>query len=662
MSRIDGYKGSVLPVNPRYKEIEGLPCFRSLDELPEIAEHVVLSLGAEQIEAKVAHAIRHGAKAVTIFNSCQLEGDEEPRLLARLGRMADEAGVVICGPNTMGFYNRTIGLRVAGFPSPPGLRAGGIVFIAQSGSAFAALAHNDRRVGFSLVVSSGAELTATAADYLEWAIGRPETRVIGLFLEQVREPERFVTVLAEAESRGLPVVALKVGRTARSAAMALSHTGAMAGSDTGFVSMCRRYNVIIVDDLDELSAMLLCLDQRHAFGPGALASMHDSGGEREMVVDLAERLGVEFANISAATVARIAPQLDPGLLAENPLDAWGTARDFVDRFSRSFGALVEDPAVAAGVFFSDVRENYWYSAGVVEAVRRVAAKATKPVLIATNYSKTLNHSLAAALAAEGIPVMEGTRESLLALKRAFRWRDRRAMERESIAAAPVEVVARWRARLASGVAMDEREGLELLADFGLPVVNARVVRSLEGAVAAADAIGLPVALKTAAGHTHKSDVKGVHLGLASAAAVRQAYADLAERLGSQVLVASMAPAGVEIGLGAIIDKDYGPIVVLSAGGTLIEILDDKVAALAPIGPMEATELLGELRIAKVLAGGRGRQPTSIASLADAISRFSVLVAGLADVISEIDVNPIIAGPGGAVAVDALVIADKGSCR
>lgn len=660
MSRIDGYEGRVLPVNPRYKEIEGLACFPSLDELPQRAEHVVLSLGAEQLESALAQAIRHGAKGATIFSSCQIEGEKEPRLQPRLRDMAREAGVAICGPNTMGFYHRSIGLRVAGFPSPPGLRAGGIVFIAQSGSAFASLAHNDRRLGFSLVVSSGMEMTATAADYLEWAIGRPETRVVSLFLEQVREPERFMAVLSDAEKRGLPVVALKVGRTARSAAMAMSHTGALAGSDTGFTAMCRRYNVILVDDLDELAAMLLCLDQRRPFGPGGLASIHDSGGERELVVDLAERFGVDFAEISAATKAKLAAELDPGLVAENPVDAWGTARDFVDRYTRIFDALIADPSVSAGVFFSDIRENYWYSAGVIEATRRVSATAAKPVLIATNYSKTHNHTIAATLASEGIPVMEGTRESLLALKRVFRWRDRRAAEKEAVTPAAPEAISRWKARLASGQAIGEREGLDLLSDFGVRVPKTKLVRSEREALDAAAAIGFPVALKTAAGHAHKSDVGGVSLGLGSAAAVAEAYADLKRRLGPEVLVAAMAPPGVEVGVGAIIDKEFGPLVVLSAGGTLIEILDDKVAALAPIGPTEARELLSELKISKLLAGARGKPPADLADLSHSISRFSVLVASLADVIAEFDVNPIIAGPSGAIAVDALVVPKAGA--
>lgn len=658
MCTIDGFTGQVYPVNPRYGEIAGHKCYASLAALPERAEHVVLALGAEHIEEGLAQALEHGARGVTIFSSCQLAQDSEPRLAARIAQRAHDAGVAVCGPNTMGFYSRTIGLRVAGFPSPPGLRAGGIAFIAQSGSAFSALAHNDRRLGFTLCVSSGMELNVAAADYIDWALSQPATRVIGLFLEQVREPARFMAALEAASRRDVPVVILKVGRTARSAQMALSHTGALAGSDLAFVAMCRRHNAVIVDDLDELAATLLFFDQRRRPGAGGLASIHDSGGERELVVDLAERLGVPFTVISDATKSAIAPHLDPGLPPDNPLDAWGTARDFVDRFAAAFSALLEDPNVAVGAFMSDVREGYWYSAGVIEATRRVARNASKPVIIATNYSKTLNHNLALELAHDGIPVLEGTRESLLAVKHAFRWRDRRRSDVATISPTADALADKWRPRLQASSQLTEAEGLELLLDFGIPAVRPTVAASREAATSAASAIGFPVAVKTAAGHAHKSDVGGVHLGLHSEEAVAAAYDDLAARLGGQVLISPMAPSGVEISLGAVVDPAFGPVVVVSAGGTLIEVLDDKAAALAPFDTGMAKAMLLELKIATVLKGVRGRPPCDLDATAAAISAFSHMVAALADDLAEVDVNPMIVSAGGGLAVDALVISRK----
>src|SRR5262245_3508469 len=655
MCRIDGYGGRIYPVNPRYSEIAGLPCYPTLESLPEQVDHVVVSLSNAQLESGLDHAIAHGAKAATIFGSSQLDGDPEPRLSERIRRRALAAGLAISGSNSMGFYNPLIGLRVAAFPSPPGLRRGGIAFIAQSGSAFSALAHNDRRLGFSLCVSSGMELTATATDYVDWALLQPETRVVGLFLEEIRDPGRFVAVLESASHRDVPVVILKVGRTAKSAAMALSHTGALAGNDQAFVAMCRHHGVVVVDDLDEMAATLLFFDQRHRVPEGKLASIHDSGGERELVVDVAERLGVPYAELTDATRVAIAPHLDAGHVAENPLDAWGTPQDFVARYTGVFGALVEDPNVAAGVFFSDVREGYWYSAGLVEAVRKVAQGATKPVVIATNYSKTFNHDMAYQLAKDGIPVLEGPREALLAVRHAFRWRDRARARVTPASNISTAVIERWRKRLATSDALSERDGLGLLKDFGVPVVPSIAARTAAEARDAARAIGYPVALKTAAGHVHKSDVGGVHLGLTTASEGDGAYADLSARLGAAVLVSGMAPAGVEIGLGAVLDEAFGPIVVVSAGGVLIELLEAKNAALAPIGPDEARALLGEIKVHKLLAGVRGSPPSDMQALAELISRFSVMVAALAPELAEVDVNPVIAGAWGALAVDALVV-------
>lgn len=658
MTRIDGYPGRIWCVNPRYREIEGLPTVAAIADLPERVDHIALSISAEQLEAGLDAAIAHGAKAVTIFGACQLDDDVAPPLAERLRRKASAAGLAMCGGSSMGFYNRSLGLRIASFPSPPSLRAGGIAWIAQSGSAFSALAHNDRRLGFSLCVSSGMEMTTTAADYADWALTRPQTRVVGLFLEQVRDPDRFTAMLETANARDIPVAVLKVGRTARSAAMALSHTGAMAGNDTAFVALCRRHGVILVDDLDEMAAVLQTLDHRHRPAEGRLATFHDSGGERELVVDIAERVGVDFAEISEETKARIAPHLDPGLVAENPLDAWGTARDFVDRYASALGALVDDAAVGAGVFFTDIREGYWYSAGIAEAVRRVAAQSTKPVMIATNYSKTFNQTIAFELARDGIPVLEGTREGLLAIKHAFAWRDRRRDATRDIPPLPDRELARWRARLATGRTLGEDEGLQMLGELGLPVIPTRRCQSMADALAAAGQLEYPVALKTAAGIAHKSDVGGVHLSLMTAEAVTAAYRDLEARLGGDVVVSAMASPGIEIGLGAIVDVAFGPLIVVSAGGTLIEVLADTACELAPCDEADARAMLARLRTSRLLDGVRGRPPCDREALARTIVRFSAIVAALADVITEIDINPLIVSPSGAIAVDALIVGRK----
>jgi acetate---CoA ligase (ADP-forming) len=219
-----------------------------------------------------------------------------------------------------------------------------------------------------------------------------------------------------------------------------------------------------------------------------------------------------------------------------------------------------------------------------------------------------------------------------------------------------EVRVRWRERLATGAEVSELEGLALLADYGVPITEARAASSADEAVAAATAIGYPVVLKTATpGVQHKSDVGGVRVGLLDADAVRAAYGDVAGRLGPQVAIGAMAPAGIEVALGIVRDPTFGPLVLVAAGGILVELLHDRALAFPPLDEAGARRLVDRLKIRPLLDGVRGAEPSDVDALVRAISRLSVLAADLGDLLSALDVNPVIVSPMGCVAVDALVI-------
>ena len=223
--REGNFRGRFYLVNPNYQEIEGQPCYPSLAALPETVDLAVLGVANSRLEAQLAEAIAHGALAATIFASCYLENDRDPPLTRRIAAMARSAGLQLCGGNGMGFYNLQHGLRVCGYPPPPWIERGEIALISHSGSAFSGLCHTDRRFRYSLAVSAGQELATSVADYLDFALDMPSTRVVGLFLETVRDPPSFVSALEKAQERDVPVVVLKVGRTAASAAFAASHSG-----------------------------------------------------------------------------------------------------------------------------------------------------------------------------------------------------------------------------------------------------------------------------------------------------------------------------------------------------------------------------------------------------------------------------------------------------
>ena len=277
----------------------------------------------------------------------------------------------------MGFYNELDRVWVCGFPSPRQAAPGPIALIAHSGSAFGALAHNDPRLRFALAVSPGGEATATVADYILYAIERPEVKVVGLFLETARDPKGFAQALERAAARGVPVVALKVGRTEAAAAGALTHTGAIAGSDLAFGALFDRHGVIRVETLDELAATLLLLSTGRRVAPGGLVAIGDSGGEREMMIDLADRAGVAFAAISPQTKASLAARLEPGLEAANPLDAWGTGANFVAHFADCFGDLLADRDAGLGLFSADIRDGYYLHRGFADAALAGVAKLAK---------------------------------------------------------------------------------------------------------------------------------------------------------------------------------------------------------------------------------------------------------------------------------------------
>ncbi|HVF07709.1 MAG TPA: CoA-binding protein, partial [Actinomycetota bacterium] len=366
-----GYEGSIYPVNPGYDEVLGLECYPAVAQTPgDGVDLAMLGVANQRIEQAARDALAAGARSLVTFSSLY----EEPApgvapLSERVAAIAHGAGVPMCGGNGMGFCHETFKLRATGFPTPDHLRLGPVTFISHSGSAFAALAFNDRGIGFNLLVSSGQELGATMDDYMAYALGRDETRVLALLLETVRDPAGFRAQLARAHELDVPVIALKVGRTERSKAMVTAHSGALAGEHGAYEALFDAHGVHEVLTLEEMAdAMELFSSARRVVGAArGIASVHDSGGERALFVDRAHDLGVAFAEISDETLARIDETLDAGLEAANPLDAWGTGIDADRIFRESFMALHDDPDTAAMAFVVDLtRQGEPYDEGYLQ--------------------------------------------------------------------------------------------------------------------------------------------------------------------------------------------------------------------------------------------------------------------------------------------------------
>jgi acetate---CoA ligase (ADP-forming) len=532
-----------------------------------------------------------------------------------------------------------------------------VTFLSHSGSAFSAMIHNDRALGLNLAVSAGQEFVTTVADYLRYSLGLESTMVVGLFIETVRDPNGFRDALALANERDVPIVALKVGREERTRELVAAHSGALAGEDGAYEALFDAHGVGRVESLDEMADTLALFAAGRRAGPGALASVHDSGGERALMVDAAASVGVPLAEISDETSERMEALLDPGLPPVNPLDFWGTGRDSHQIITGCVRALLEDQAVAALAFSVDLTSEDYPEMGYIAMARETFPETGKPFAMLSNFSSGIDRNDAKLLEGDGIPVLEGTLTGLAAFKHLFEYRDIRARAPVT-RSSPVseEVRRRWIERLSSGEPFDELEGLALLADYGVPVVEIVRAESLEDAIAAAERIGFPVAVKTATpAIQHKSDVGGVRLGIDDSVSLEDAYAKLERSLGPEVTVSPMAPPGVEIALGIVRDPQFGPLVLVGAGGVLVEVLKDRRLAVPPLDEARARSMMDRLEVRPLLDGVRGQPKADVDALVETIVALSWLAHDLGDDMEAFDANPIVCSTTGCVAVDALVI-------
>lgn len=646
-----GFKGRIHPVNPRYDSILDLRCYPGLDAIGEPVDLALICVAAHRVEAQVEAAIAAGTRALVVTANAILESDGVPNLADRLRTRCTEACIPMCGHNAMGFYNNDINLRACGFSAPDEGVRGNIALISQSGSVFSTLVHNDPQLKFNLAVTTGCETVTGAEEYMLYALQQPSTHTVGLYLETIRKPRLLLEALATAAHMRVPVVALKVGRSSLGARFALSHSGGMAGDDDALQAVFDHYGVIRTKSLDEMANTLL-LTSRYADLPaGGLVAIADSGGERNLLADEAEHVGIGFASLSNATMDELALLQDYGQEAANPLDPWGTGIEFERIFGESMVVMMADDNAALGVFSQDLRDDYFLTEGCLKAVDIARGATGKPLAFMTNYSGTRRARSTAALGDRGVPVLSGTREGLHAIKNLLGFRDFRFSGEHAPDPAPaVDTTG-----LASKV-LQEFEALALLAEAGVPTVASQLIDNAAELERVQHQLDYPVVLKTAMpGILHKTDVGGVILGIADAAALRTAYEDMSTRIGTQALIQPMIDNDRELILGMKSDDTFGPLVIVGAGGILAEFLKDRVTLLPDAQEDEIIRKIKHLKIHRILEGVRGAKPINLDALVAAISDFARFCTATAGCISEIDINPLHVNHREALALDALII-------
>jgi acetyltransferase len=672
-------------VNPKYDEVDGTRCYPDLAALPEVPDTVVLAVNPLRAAQFTREAAAAGVKTVVIPGGGVVEGGEAAaRMQAEVREVAIATGTAILGPNCMGMVDLTTSSATYIGDVSPWLRRGGVAGIAQSGSVSDTFIHAGTRIGWSRVVSCGSEVVLDLCDYLAYCLDDEATQAVVLFVEGFKRPELFLALADHALEIGKPILAVKVGSSAQAQTSAVAHSGSLAGEDRIVDAALRASGVIRCADLDELleAAELVAGTRRlgRSVGRGRTGVVTVSTGEASLIADLAPRTGVDLPPIPEAARARIHADLPTLGYIGNPMDPWGA-----DDTQLAYGACLRAFADSGAYDVVAVVHDFPFrsQAGEVELATELAAELAKatvdrpdvlPVFVSLTSGDATPEIQAALDAAGGIPLLRGTVEAFSSIPRLAWWEGRRA---ERLADGPWRpgwpALATKRTPYGDGApavttsavqprrALPERESLDLLRAAGIAVTRAIPAADADEAVAAADGFGYPVALKIDAPTTaHKSDIGGVRLGLNDAEAVCAAVPELlaagrAAGAGTRgVLVEPMAASGVELIVGLERDPMFGPAVLVGSGGILAEILDDVAIRLAPIDRAAAFAMLDELRSAPILAGARGRPPVDRTALADAIVAVARLGLDRPD-IAEIDLNPVIASAGGAVAVDALVV-------
>jgi acyl-CoA synthetase (NDP forming) len=639
-----GYEGDIYAVNPKYEKVQGVKCYAYLADLPAAPDLVIFAVSDRWLEKVLDDTIAVGAKAAVIMSTLVLDDDTTPPLRDRVAKKIRDAGLVVCGANGMGFYNVHDKVWGCGFDSSDHQGPGNVALISHSGAGMSGLIDCDERLRINLAVSTGNELDTTMDEYLDFALDLPETRAVGLFVETARNPDGFRAALEKAARQQVPIVAIKVGRTEKSAELAVSHSGAMAGDDATYEALFDRYGVQRVRDMDELATTLILFAEWPRVGPGGLVTLHDSGGERQLMVDLADEAGVPLTELGADAVAELENILDPELPAINPLDAWSRGGPgSADQMADSLAAMMKDPGTAIGAVVQNRAPYGKVYRSYFEYMQRGHAASGKPVALVAARQGTGHDDMAVSSTAEGFPVLDGVSAFLRGVRALFDYRDFLARHDGALPTVDVSTAA---------IGPGEAGALKLLADCGLPVVPVTPVNKESDAVADT----YPVALKTAApGIAHKSDVGGVVLNIGSEQELRAAYQDMAGRLGPEALMAPMVDDGVEMMLGVRTDPQFGPVVLIGVGGVYAETLKDVVFAVPPFTAAHARRCVDRLRLRPMLDGQRGKPPADIDAFCEAAARFSVLVDTLRDEIREIDINPVIVHETGCTIVDAWVV-------
>lgn len=664
-----GFEGEVHLVNPRATEVHGVPARASLSDIPGGVDLVYVMTPIDVVPKVLLEGASLGIRDYVLLTAGYGEVGEEGAAKEReVARIAEEHDLIILGPNGNGFINAAESITPYGLPIPKPLIGGSVGVVLQSG----ALASNvlsfaqARNIGISLLTSMGNETVMKVTDVMSALVEDPNTKVIALFLEAVRDPDEFREVAQAALAAGKPIVALKIGRSVKASRTAQAHTGALVGDDKTVDAAFRQLGIIRVDSLEDLMITAGLLAASGPLPGNRLGVVTPSGGASEIISDRAEDEGLDLVNFAPETTEALLGILPDFATPNNPLDVTGYV--LLDRtlMGRALEVVGKDPNIDVVMLLQDLPRTVPDIEASVEAYEANAAiirASEHPVVVVGNVLTSIEEVGRTIQQRSGFPhVVGGIEHGLTAIGHAVRWSAVHRANQQGVEAPLVvdDLVDDEDGTPRTGV-WAERRAAAFLAANGIPVVPSRVVGSAEEAASVASEVGFPVVLKAAADDLeHKSDIGGVRLGLGDAESVRSAFGRMRDDLAragypdSPLLVQPQRSGGTELLVGVVRDPAWGLTLAVAMGGVWVEILGDSQLRLLPIGTTEARRAIEGLRSAAVLRGARGTDPVDLDALAEVVARVGAIAVALGDDLEALELNPVLVSGDRIEALDALI--------
>jgi acyl-CoA synthetase (NDP forming) len=653
------YGGAIYPINPNRSELFGLTAYPSVSATPSAPEMVIMAVPRAQVKPLIAECAARGVRcAIVITAQFSDAGPEGAALEREVVEIAAAAGLRLIGPNCLGLISPANSLVLCSSPAldVDAMPRGEIGFVTQSGAFMGTLF--DRAVsmgiGFSHCFSVGNQADLELCDFVEMLIDDPHTRVICTYIEGVKSPQRLVQLARRARAAGKPWLAVKAGRTAAGSAAAFSHTASLAGDYAVLKSVCDRENIVLLNDVFAmlLLAGSMALHPGHRVHEAVLIST--SGGSAALSADSLSDAGIPMTRFSEDTAAALATLYVKGQ-ADNPVDLFGgKVREVLDFSYQSAAMSMRDPK--ADVCLSVIttaprlREMAAELAQGAQESHKPIFQVMQPGALAAGAREVLRLA--------GQPFTDSIAEAVEAIRA---WRAWSAFQEVVEDEAPQVKLKLPAAATNSAAELGEDASKALLAAAGVPTVRGSIARDVDDALRQADGVGFPIVLKIVSPQiVHKTEVGGVELNLRNPGELKAALETMQARIQREApqaridgyFLQQMVSGSVEILVGARHDAQFGPMVIVGSGGVMVELLKDVVLLPLPLTRAAAHEALMSLRIAPLLNGYRGAEPVDVNAVVDAVMRFAAIARQMEGRDFEIEVNPLIAGPKGCVAVDA----------